>query len=145
MQIENLEIQQNTNSKDIEKMNKMYTYDSNSDPNDIDKVYSRSGTNSNSDKKHARKKLLKKKKKYYHMSMKYTVYLFTFWFIFLASFIVGFIIHYQVKTALNASTIIWSFSGFIFVISLIYTIIYYKAKKAKTPEELEKYLKFLPL
>lgn len=91
------------------------------------------------------KKSKNKKSKKYYFSIKYTVLLITLWLIFTASFIVGFIVHFDVKSAVNASSIIWSFSGIILVVSILYSIVYYKARKARTNEELGRLLKFIPL
>lgn len=91
-------------------------------------------------------RLLKKKTKLYsHMSYRYTVYLISFWLIFIASFIMGFVVHYDIPNTVNISTILWCFSAILFIISTLYSLVFYKAKQAKTKEELTKYLKYIPI
>jgi len=90
-------------------------------------------------------RMKKKRKTKYVLSLKHKIFLIILWLIFLSSFVVGFIIHFDVKSSVNASSIIWSFSSIIFCICLIYSVIFYKAKNAKTQEELGKYLRLVPL
>lgn len=87
-----------------------------------------------------------KKVEKHYFSIKYTIFLTSIWIIFIASFIVGFIVHYDIKnSSVTASSIIWTFSGLDFVFSIIFTYLYVKAKKAKTNEELYKYLRLIPI
>jgi hypothetical protein len=101
--------------------------------------------------KETRKIKKKKKESKIFFSMKYIIYLITLWLIFFAAFIIGFILHFDKpanQSMINASTVIWAFSSFIFVIAILYTFIYYKAKKANEAhnlEEMRKYLRFIPL
>lgn len=104
--------------------------------------YSNSKSNDPNDRIRRKKK---KKMEIYYFSSKYTIFLVTLWLVFFATFIVGFILHFDVKTSINASSIIWAFSAIIFVISILYTLVYCKAKKATNVEELQKYLRLMPI
>lgn len=89
----------------------------------------------------------KKKKKNYKkvfFSSKYTVYLFSLWLIFISAFIVGFILHYEVSNLVTAAGIMWGFSAVIFVLAVLYSWVYFKAKYAQSNEEMAKYLKIFP-
>ena len=98
-------------------------------------------------KKLLRRKKQKKKKpsRVNVYSMKYLIMLITLWIIFLATFIVGFIVHYEVENSVNASSIIWTLSVVVFVISMIFTVLYVRARKASSTEESEKFLKYFPI
>lgn len=78
-------------------------------------------------------------------SIKYLILLITMWAIFLATFIVGFVVHYEVDNSVTASSVIWTLSFIVFVISIIFTLLYYKARKARNIEESEKFLRYLPI
>jgi hypothetical protein len=107
----------------------------------VEDDYSGQGHKNLNEKKTLRKK---KKPKRYFFSFKYTVFLITIWLIFLAAFIVGFILRFDVDSSINASTILWCFSAFILVIAVLYTCIYHRARKARNDEEMQKYLKLIP-
>jgi hypothetical protein len=90
-------------------------------------------------------RMKRKKKTKYVISLKYKIFLIVLWLIFLSSFIVGFILHFDVKSPVSASSILWAFSFCVFCVCVVYSVIFYKAKHAKTQEELGKYLKFVPV
>ena len=97
------------------------------------------------DKKKINDKSRKKKKKHkLYFSFRHTASLITLWGIFLASFIVGFIVHFDTTRNVTASSIIWTFSVIICVASILYSFNYYRCTKAKSDEELQKYLKLFP-
>lgn len=79
------------------------------------------------------------------ISIKYKVFLITLWIIFLASFIVGFITHFDLKLPVTASGIIWSFSFIVLVIAIVYSVIFYKISKSNLPEEKYRLLQNFPL
>ena len=91
------------------------------------------------EKKRKRKKALK-----LYFSSKHTVYLITLWLIFLLSFIIGFVVHFDTTKNVTASSILWTFSIVVCFFSVLYSYNYYKCKKAKSEEELQKYLKYFP-
>jgi hypothetical protein len=91
------------------------------------------------------KRIKKQSKSHIYFSIKYKIFLIIIWLIFFASFIVGFIVHYEVKSHVNASTIIWTFSSIIFCVSVIYSYLYYKANSNSSPENMRNYLKYFPL
>jgi hypothetical protein len=80
-----------------------------------------------------------------HLSLKYGIFLFTLWLTFMASFIMGFIVHYDIPNKVNAASIIWTFSGVLFIISMCYTYLYHKAKKCYNSDSLRDYLKYFPI
>ena len=75
---------------------------------------------------------------------RHTAYLFSIWIVFLAVFITGFIVHFDTDNNLTASSIIWTFSLVLLFFAILYSYFYYKCSKAKSKEELYKYLKFIP-
>ena len=79
-----------------------------------------------------------------NFSSKHTAYLYSVWIVFIAVFITGFIVHFETDSGITASSILWTFSGVLLFFAVIYSYLYYKCKKAKTKEELYKYLRFIP-
>ena len=77
-------------------------------------------------------------------SSRHTAYLFSVWIVFVAVFICGFIVHFETDDSITASSILWTFSGVLLFFAIIYSYLYYKCSKAKTKEELYKYLRFIP-
>ena len=77
-------------------------------------------------------------------SSRHTAYLFSVWIVFAAVFICGFIVHFETDDNITASSILWTFSGVILFFAIIYSYLYYKCAKAKSKEELYKYLRFIP-
>ena len=77
-------------------------------------------------------------------SSRHTAYLFSVWFVFVAVFICGFIVHFETDNSVTASSILWTFSGVLLFFAVIYSYLYYKCAKAKSKEELYKYLRFIP-
>ena len=77
-------------------------------------------------------------------SSRHTAYLFSVWIVFVAVFVCGFIVHFETDNSVTASSILWTFSGVIFFFGVIYSYLYYKCSKAKSKEELYKYLRFIP-
>ena len=77
-------------------------------------------------------------------SSRHTAYLYSIWIVFLAVFITGFIVHFDTDNNITASSILWTFSGVLLFFAIIYSYLYYKCCKAKSNEELYKYLKFIP-
>ena len=77
-------------------------------------------------------------------SFRHTAYLFSIWIIFIAVFIIGFIVHFDTDSNVTASSILWTFSAVILFFAIIYSYLYYKCSKAKSKEELYKYLRFIP-
>ena len=77
-------------------------------------------------------------------SSKHTAYLYSVWIVFLAVFITGFIVHFETDSGITASSILWTFSGVLLFFAVIYSYLYYKCKKARSKEELYKYLRFIP-
>ena len=77
-------------------------------------------------------------------SSRHTAYLFSIWFVFIAVFITGFIVHFDTDNNVTASSILWTFSGVLLFFAIIYSYLYYKCSKAKSKEELYKYLRFIP-
>jgi hypothetical protein len=79
-----------------------------------------------------------------YFSERYTVYLIVIWVIFILVFISGFIVHFDTEKNVTASSILWTFSGILCFFGIVFSYIYYKSKNAKTPEEMNKYLKYFP-
>jgi len=79
-----------------------------------------------------------------YFSERYTVYLIVIWVIFVLVFISGFIVHFDTDKNVTASSILWTFSCVICFFGIIFSYLYYKCKTSKTPEELNKYLKYFP-
>ena len=77
-------------------------------------------------------------------SSRHTAYLYSIWIVFIAVFITGFIVHFDTDRNITASSILWTFSGVLLFFAIIYSYLYYKCSKAKSNEELYKYLKFIP-
>ena len=77
-------------------------------------------------------------------SSRHTAYLYSIWIVFIAVFITGFIVHFDTDNNITASSILWTFSGVLLFFAIIYSYLYYKCAKAKSNEELYKYLKFIP-
>ena len=77
-------------------------------------------------------------------SSRHTAYLYSIWIVFIAVFITGFIVHFDTDNNITASSILWTFSGVLLFFAIIYSYLYYKCCKAKSNEELYKYLKFIP-
>ena len=77
-------------------------------------------------------------------SSRHTAYLYSIWIVFIAVFITGFIVHFDTDSNITASSILWTFSGVLLFFAIIYSYLYYKCCKAKSNEELYKYLKFIP-
>ena len=77
-------------------------------------------------------------------SSRHTAYLYSIWIVFIAVFITGFIVHFDTDNNITASSILWTFSGVLLCFAIIYSYLYYKCSKAKSNEELYKYLKFIP-
>ena len=75
---------------------------------------------------------------------RHTAYLFSIWIIFIATFMTGFIVHFETDSDITASSIIWTFSGVLLIFALIYSYLYYKCSQAKTGEEMYKYARFIP-
>jgi hypothetical protein len=78
------------------------------------------------------------------MSMKYVIFISTLWIVFSGAFIAGFIVYYK-DAAINASSILWAFAFIVFVLAMIYTILYVKAKRAVSTEDKVRLLRFLPI
>lgn len=51
------------------------------------------------------------------------------WLAFVSSFVIGFILHFNFQKGITASSIMWSLSFVFFILSLIYSIIYFKHNK----------------
>ena len=79
-----------------------------------------------------------------YFSFKHTVYLITLWAIFFASFSIGFLVHFDTIKNVTASSILWTFSLILLFFCILYSYNYYRCTKAKTEEELQKYLKYFP-
>ena len=77
-------------------------------------------------------------------SSRHTAYLISIWLIFVMVFITGFIVHFDTDNNVTASSILWTFSAVLLFFAIIYSYLYYKCSKAKSNEELYKYLKFIP-
>ena len=77
-------------------------------------------------------------------SSRHTAYLFSIWIVFIVVFITGFIVHFDTDNNITASSILWTFSGVLLCFAIIYSYLYYKCSKAKSNEELYKYLRFIP-
>ena len=77
-------------------------------------------------------------------SSRHTAYLFSVLIVFVAVFICGFIVHFETDNSVTASSILWTFSGVLLFFAVIYSYLYYKCAKAKSKEELYKYLRFIP-
>ena len=77
-------------------------------------------------------------------SSKHIAYLISIWLVFVEVFITGFIVHFDTVENVTASSILWTFSGVLLFFGLIYSYLYYKCSKAKSNEELYKYLRFIP-
>ena len=77
-------------------------------------------------------------------SSRHTAYLISIWLVFVAVFITGFIVHFDTVENVTESSILWTFSGVLLFFGLIYSYLYYKCSKAKSNEELYKYLRFIP-
>ena len=77
-------------------------------------------------------------------SSRHTAYLISIWLIFVVVFITGFIVHFDTDNNVTASSILWTFSGVLFCFGILYSYLYYKCSKAKSKEELYKYLRFIP-
>ena len=77
-------------------------------------------------------------------SSRHTAYLFSVWIVFVVVFICGFIVHFETDNSVTASSILWTFSAVLLFFAIIYSYLYYKCAKAKTKEELYKYLRFIP-
>ena len=138
------------NSKSYNKQDTKILNDLEMDSYNINKSNHFSTDNQTSNIQRKRKSRLNKTKhkkvEKHYFSIKYTIFLASIWIIFFAAFIVGFIVHYDVKnSSVTASSIIWTFSGIDFIFSIIFTYLYVKATKAKTNEELHKYLRLIPI
>lgn len=120
----------------IEKSNSDYSLKSKS-KSELRKI------NSEIRKKNEKQKLLKSLSRG-KLSIKYKIFLITLWIVFLASFIVGFITHFEIKLPITASGIIWSFSFVILIVALIYSMVYYKVAKSVDAEEKFRLLKYYP-
>ena len=77
-------------------------------------------------------------------SSRHTAYLISIWFVFVAVFICGFIVHFETDNSVTASSILWTFSSVLLFFAIIYSYLYHKCAKAKSKEELYKYLRFIP-
>ena len=77
-------------------------------------------------------------------SSRHTAYLFSVWIVFVVVFICGFIVHFETDNSITASSILWTFSAVLLFFAIIYSYLYYKCSKAKSKEELYKYLRFIP-
>ena len=86
------------------------------------------------------------KKKYVGVAfLRYLIFVITLWIVFTISFILGFILHYDLQSDVTFSSILWTFSFIIFVIATIFTILYRKAKKETDFSKKISYLKFFPV
>ena len=77
-------------------------------------------------------------------SSRHTAYLVSIWLVFLVVFLTGFIVHFDTDNNVTASSILWTFSAVLLFFAIIYSYLYYKCSKAKSKEELYKYLRFIP-
>ena len=104
--------------------------------------------NNNNDNNNKRRKRKKRRNSdddlNLYFSERYTVYLVVIWLIFVLVFICGFIVHFDTEKNVTASSILWTFSGVICFFAIIFSYLYYKSKTSKTPEEMNKYLKYFP-
>ena len=75
---------------------------------------------------------------------RHTAYLISIWIIFVCVFITGFIVHFDTDNNITASSILWTFSAVLLFFAILYSYLYYKCSKAKSKEELYKYLRFIP-
>ena len=93
-----------------------------------------------------RRRMLKKREleEELYLSSKHTIYLFSIWFVFIITFISGFIVHYDTIQNVTASSIIWTFSSIICIFAVLYSYCYYKCLHAKNVKEIQKYLKYIP-
>ncbi len=78
------------------------------------------------------------------ISVKYKIFLATLWIIFLISFIVGFITHFEIKLPVTASGIIWTFSFIFLILASIYSYLYFKINKSDNSEEKLNLLRLFP-
>jgi hypothetical protein len=79
------------------------------------------------------------------ISIKYLIFIIILFIIFLVSLIVGFILHFDLKLHVTASGIIWTFSFILLCLTIFYSYIYFKIKKAKIIEEKYKLLRYFPM
>ena len=77
-------------------------------------------------------------------SSRHTAYLISIWLVFIAVFITGFVVHFDTDNNITASSILWTFSAVLLFFAVLYSYLYYKCAKAKSKEELYKYLRFIP-
>ena len=77
-------------------------------------------------------------------SSRHTAYLISIWLMFVVVFVTGFIVHFDTDNNVTASSILWTFSAVLLLFAIIYSYLYYKCSKAKSNEELYKYLRFIP-
>jgi hypothetical protein len=91
----------------------------------------------------------KKRDKKKHISvsspLRYIVFISTLWIVFTISFILGFILHYDLQSDITFSSILWTFSTILFIIATIYTTLFYKARNSVDYEKKVSYLKFFPV
>lgn len=114
--------------------------------NDLDNFNYYQKKNEDKINKRKRRRMQRKKEleKELYFSSKHTIYLFSIWFVFIITFISGFIVHYDTIQNVTASSIIWTFSSIICIFAVLYSYCYYKCLHAKNVKEIQKYLKYIP-
>lgn len=122
------------------KVNNEQQFAEMNDLNDTTKNDNQTHVENNSQIKKRKRKL----KEPLYFSFRHTIYLITLWVIFAATFIIGFIVHFDTVQNVTASSIMWTFSIILFVFCILYSYNYYRCIKAKTEEELQNYLKYFP-
>ena len=96
---------------------------------------------STASKKHTQKK----KKVVISSPLRYGVFIATLWVVFCISFILGFVLHFDLKSDVTFSSILWTFSFIICVLATTYSILLYKSRNATDYDTKVFYLKFFPV
>jgi hypothetical protein len=101
----------------------------------------------NSHKKEKRQLLQEKKDRSLYskwINIKHYIFISTLWLGFIASLIIGFILHFEFETGVTASSIMFSLSFVLFLFSTIYSILIIKIKNKEESNDLSR-LKLLNL
>jgi len=120
-------------------MSQQYSYESDNKENiDVE-------NQEDDQRKYETKQRKRQKKVYVGSSFRFLVFVITLWIVCLASLILGFILHFDMNTAVTFSSILWTFSFIIFVIASAYSYFYYKLKHTNDNESKIMYSKFFPV
>lgn len=131
-----MDIENKSNDDSIDKKDSISINLSLNNKNIIDK---------NSYKKEKRQLLQEKKDRSSYnkwINIKHYIFITVLWTGFLSSLIIGFLLHFEFETGITASSIMFSLSFLLFLLSILYSILLIKLKNKERVNDLSRFKLF---